>query len=229
MTATEYQYLQDNASGVAEYLEEQMRLSIDRPDTTAPPALDLVHVHRTGRRGRPRLEINPVFLESALELRGPSQIGRPFLNISSRSVRRRAIEYGLRAPGLPVVVHQPNEAGEVELLFRGRQPQPLQISEEELDSHVRDALTLFPEIGRSMIDGYLKLQGLRIPRSRISASFLRVNGAPAEFGRRRIERRVYNVPGPNSLWHHDGHHSEVSLPPPKYRVLNKLQNSSNTS
>jgi hypothetical protein len=213
MTATEYQYLQDNANGVAEYLEEQMRLSIDLPNTTAPPGLDLIRVHHTGRRGRPRLEINPVFLESALELRGPSQIGRPLLNIRSRSVRRRAIEYGLRAPGLLIVVHQPNETGEVELLFCGRQPQPLQISKEELNRHVRDALTLFPGISRSTIDGYLKLQDLRIPRSRISASFLRVNGAPAEFGRRRIERWVYSVPGPNSLWHHDGHHSKVFPPP----------------
>jgi hypothetical protein len=207
MLATDYQYLQDNASGVAEYMEEQMRLSIDHPTMAAPPILDLITVHRTGRRGRPRLEINPNFLESALELRGPSQIGRPFLNMSGRTIRRRAIDYGLRAPGLPIVVHQHDEAGEVQTLYRGRQPQQLQISEGELDRHVREALVLFPEIGRSLIDGYLKLQGIQVPRARIRASFLRVNGAPAEFGRRRIERRVYSVPGPNSLWHHDGHHS----------------------
>src|ERR1700704_1307591 len=128
MTAAEYQYLQDNTSGVAEYLEEQMRLSMDRPDTTGTQALDLVQVNRTGRRGRPRLEINRTFLESALELRGPSPIGRPLLNMSSRSVRRRAVEYGLRTPGLPLVTYQPNEAGEVERLFRGRQQQSLHIS-----------------------------------------------------------------------------------------------------
>jgi hypothetical protein len=67
MLATDYQYLQDNASGVAEYMEEQMRLSIDHPTNAAPPILDLVTVHRTGRRGRPRLEINPDSVESALE------------------------------------------------------------------------------------------------------------------------------------------------------------------
>jgi hypothetical protein len=58
-----------------------------------------------------------------------------------------------------------------------------------------------------MLCSYLQSQGFYVTRQRIIDSFLRVNGAPAEFGRQRIERRPYSVPGPNSLWHHDGNHS----------------------
>ena len=42
-------------------------------------------------------------------------------------------------------------------------------------------------------------------------SYLRVIGPPNnQFGNRRIERRVYSVPGPNTLWHHDGQHGRSS-------------------
>ena len=52
-----------------------------------------------------------------------------------------------------------------------------------------------------------KHMGYHIPRSHLEASYARVHGAPANvFGVRRIERRVYKVPGPNSLWHHDRQH-----------------------
>jgi hypothetical protein len=44
----------------------------------------------------------------------------------------------------------------------------------------------------------------------IRGPFSRVNGLGAESGRPRIERRVYKVAGPNSLWHHDGYHSTLS-------------------
>ena len=76
-----------------------------------------------------------------------------------------------------------------------------------------------------MIDGYLMALGERVPRRRIEKSYLRVIGPPNnQFGDRRIERRVYSVPGPNALWHHDGQHGE-SLSSPilshfNYKILN---------
>jgi hypothetical protein len=58
-----------------------------------------------------------------------------------------------------------------------------------------------------MLSGYLLSLGFRVTRDDIVAAFRRVNGAPARFGHPPIVRRVYKVAGPNSLWHHDGHHS----------------------
>jgi len=60
-----------------------------------------------------------------------------------------------------------------------------------------------------MLCSHLQSQGFYVTRQRIIDSFLRDNGATAEFGRQRIERRPYSVPGPNSLWHHDGNHTLI--------------------
>jgi hypothetical protein len=62
-----------------------------------------------------------------------------------------------------------------------------------------------------MIAGALRAHGHHVSRRHIEESYLRVHGAPAGFGHRRIERRNYWVPAVNSLWHHDGHHGMCSL------------------
>ena len=63
-----------------------------------------------------------------------------------------------------------------------------------------------------MIDGHLRFLGHHIPCSRIQGSYARVHGAPSSgFGPRHIQHRVYNVAGPNSLWHHDGQHGEFFM------------------
>ena len=53
-----------------------------------------------------------------------------------------------------------------------------------------------------MMRGALIGRGLRIQRSRLRESMLRVDPVRTECRRRlRIKRRVYTVPGPNSLWY----------------------------
>jgi hypothetical protein len=84
------------------------------------------------------------------------------------------------------------------------------LSDEELDKITLQIITTFPDFGRRMIDGHLKSMGLHISRERLRASYLRVHGPPAaSFGARKIERRVYSVPRPNSLRHHDGQHGNT--------------------
>jgi hypothetical protein len=52
-------------------LEEACHQSSDPPETTSVP---LAHTVRTGKRGRPRIEINSDFLREALLLEGPTGI-----------------------------------------------------------------------------------------------------------------------------------------------------------
>ena len=82
------------------------------------------------------------------------------------------------------------------------------LSDDALDGIVRQIIENFPSFGRRMLNGHLRYLGHRVPRSRLQASYHRVRGGPSsnQFGTRRIEQRVYSVPGPNSLWHHDGQH-----------------------
>ncbi|KAK6980543.1 hypothetical protein R3P38DRAFT_3334209 [Favolaschia claudopus] len=120
-----------------------------------------------------------VLLHAALELRGPTGIA-PELGVSSRTV-----------------------------LHTSTTPAVSVLSDSELDQLVASTLEIFPQFGRRMIRGHLKSQGYRVPRERITASYLRVHGAPAIFGDRQISRKKYSVPGPLSLAHLDGQHGLI--------------------
>ena len=184
-------------------LENAAVLSTDPVDEPFFNATSVIH---TGRRGRPRINIDSELLAVAFELRGPTHLARTF-NVHPRTIRRRILEQGLAEPGEPVYVDYEQPDGSITRVFRSSTGALSDLSDQELDDIVLYILEAFPGFGRRMIDGHLKFLGHRIPRSRIQASYARVHGAPPTgFGPRRIERRVYSVPGPNSLWHHDGQH-----------------------
>ena len=83
------------------------------------------------------------------------------------------------------------------------------ISDAQLDDLVREILRSFDSLGRQMIMGQLESQGYHVSRERVTASRSWVKGPPIlAFGSRRIQRRVYNVRGYNSLCHHDGQHGQ---------------------
>ena len=118
------------------------------------------------------------------------------------------LEFGLSKPGPPVYTEQEQHDGSVERVYsRGSCANLSQATDEELDAILISIYEQFPSFGKRMIDGYLMALGERVPRRQIEESYLRVIGPPNnQFGNRRIERRVYSVPGPNALWHHDGQH-----------------------
>ena len=176
-------------------------------DPVAGPLLQVVSRSKTGRRGRPRVEISPGFLEQALTLRGPSHIA-PVLRCSARTVRRRALEHNLREAGMPVFTSTTLPDGTVARVHHPYRGQPPNLSDDALDEQISRILQVFPRFGRNMINGRLLAAGHNVPIHRIRASYLRVHGAPAIFGGRSIHRKVYSVPGANSLWHHDGQHGK---------------------
>ena len=86
------------------------------------------------------------------------------------------------------------------------------ITDEELDNILRNFKNLHGiTAGRSLALGHLKSLGLRVQQKRVAKSLVRID--PVDSGIRwasLIRRRKYSVPGPNSLWHIDGHHSLVN-------------------
>ena len=80
------------------------------------------------------------------------------------------------------------------------------IADADLDAVVRMLRHHYSRAGITMLDGLLRALGYHIPRSHIRESLLRIDPVQRVFERIRIRRRVYSVPGPNSLWHHDGQH-----------------------
>ena len=77
----------------------------------------------------------------------------------------------------------------------------IEIDDKELDVFVRTILALLPNSGEVMIRGALRGRGVRIQRSRLRESVQRVDPTRKQRRQRlQIRRRVYKVPGPNSLW-----------------------------
>lgn len=191
-----------------QHLDSACNQSTDPPDAPPPETTRLI---TTGCPGRPRIEIDPSILASALELRGPTELAAVF-GVSARTVRRRALEYGLVEPGAPVYVDYEDEDGTITRFYTSSTAPTSDLSDDDLDEIMQQILQHFPFFGRQMIQGHLCHLGHRVTRSRILDSYTRVQGAPTNiFGSRRIQRRVYSVPGPNSLWHHDGQHGEQAF------------------
>ena len=202
MPPAEYTTLHSGLTHMVADLDQACHQSVDPPD--AHP-LEIVQIVRTGRRGRPSKRIQGQFLQFALEMRGPAAIAR-LLQCSTRTVRREALRLGLVIPGNPVYTTHVDADGNSIRQYSSTTPPVSTMTDAELDQALLAVLTTFPLFGRQLIAANLRSQGHRVPDARIRESYVRVQGVPAAFGQRVIVRKKYQVPGPNSLVHHDGQH-----------------------
>ncbi len=81
------------------HLEDAAHRSADPPDA---PFFPTTSITRTGKPGRPRIDIDPNLLSVAYELRGPAHLADVF-GVHSRTVRRPILEQGLAELGEPVL------------------------------------------------------------------------------------------------------------------------------
>jgi hypothetical protein len=162
-------------------LEDASHRLSDPPDQAH---LSVVYEVQNGGPGRPRIDFDPNFLKFALELRGPSGIAR-FFDCSARTVRRKALQYGLLEPGDPPY-HDVLLPGQPVRVWVGcrRHTRLSNISDESLDQEMANILRDAPTLGRRMIDGRLRSRQIHISRDRIAESYLRVHGPPPSFGSR---------------------------------------------
>ncbi|XP_034780548.2 uncharacterized protein LOC117417176 isoform X1 [Acipenser ruthenus] len=80
-----------------------------------------------------------------------------------------------------------------------------------LDDEIQHVLSLTPNAGESYVRGSLVQRGVRVQRWRVRERLSILDPVGRAVRKRRaIRRRVYNVPGPNHLWHIDGNHKLVS-------------------
>ena len=84
------------------------------------------------------------------------------------------------------------------------------MTDDQLDNLVLQLRQTFIRAGTTMLHGMLRRLGYRISYQRIRQSLLRIDPIHRVFDRIRIRRRIYSVPGPNALWHHDGQHGKHS-------------------
>ncbi|KAF7292319.1 hypothetical protein HMN09_01215600 [Mycena chlorophos] len=198
-------------------LEQSINTMVDalnnaRYCSSNPP--ESMHISLTTRistRGQPRIDIQREVLAESLELRTLTGL-RPVFNVSERTIRRRALEYGLRQPGsAPTFIKTSHPDGSVRRA-RARastsaQPTaPLTLTDEELSA----ILETFPNFRRRMLLSHLRAASHHVSRERLAALYLRVHGTPGAFGTRMIHHTLYH----NLLWHHDGQHGLI-----RYKIV----------
>lgn len=84
------------------------------------------------------------------------------------------------------------------------------ISDNDLDQLIGNIRQRHPHSGQNLIQGLLLSMNVHVQRYRIRSALHRVDPLGAILRRNEpITRRRYAVPGPNSLWHVDGHHSLI--------------------
>ena len=132
----------------------------------------------TGQRGRPRFDVNSNQLTYLTSLSFTWVQISAMLGISRMTLYRRRVEFGM--------VRQGNVVDDNQLLHA-----------------LREMRSDFPEMGEVMVLGRLRALGYRVTRERVRRAIretdplntaLRATTGP-------LTRRVYSVPGPNSLWH----------------------------
>ncbi|KAJ7721322.1 hypothetical protein B0H16DRAFT_1335416 [Mycena metata] len=137
----EFTTLQESISTMADRLDEACHLSTDPQEG---PSITVVADSVTGKRGHPKKNINPAFLEEALTLRGPTGLS-DVLRCHPRTIRRRALELGLAAPGVPVYHEEVLPDGGHNRAYTGApRPAAPSLTDEQLDTAVAEILDVFP-------------------------------------------------------------------------------------
>ena len=136
------------------------------------------HTIQTGQRGRPKFDVTSEQLDYLVSLSFSWSTIANILGISRMTLYRRRIEHGMRQ--------------------RGRS-----IGNDELRTLLRYMRSEFPNIGEVMVLGRLRSLGYGVTRSRVRTAIRQTD--PINTALRALTgptaRRIYSVPGPNSLWH----------------------------
>ncbi|KAL0061141.1 hypothetical protein AAF712_012061 [Marasmius tenuissimus] len=208
----ELEVMTESAIQMVLHLDDMRNTLMDPPDRPFPLP-ESPNEPQQGP-GRPRKAIDSNLLKMAVDMRRTKRLAE-ILGVHVRTLRRRALAEGLVEPGEPVYVEYETEEGLIMRVYRSSTGPVSDISDDDLDEAMKSIIIAFPSFGRRLIHGHLKFMGIHIPRSRVVASYGWVVGLPTQlFGVRRINRRIYTVPGPNSLWHHDGQHGLI-----RYKIV----------
>ena len=84
-----------------------------------------------------------------------------------------------------------------------------EITDQRLDNNVSTIVKDFPFNGENMIKQLLLGKGIKVRRSCMCYSIHQVDGQGMADRKKMLQPRVYNVKGPNYLWHVDTNHKLV--------------------
>ena len=143
------------------YLDQAQQASGDPlEDQTIP----LAAIIPTGRRGQPRIEIEPNLLSTAFGLRAKTQIAKT-AKCSAHTICRRQLEYGINESRPSHSQTQQTGRGDGGTLLPSGE-----IGDEELDRCLAIVMQDFPTFGWWLATASLQANGVIVPESRIRDS-----------------------------------------------------------
>ncbi|KAF9258579.1 hypothetical protein L218DRAFT_1004811 [Marasmius fiardii PR-910] len=149
----EYQIITTSVTDMLDALQNALQVSEDIIEH--PPLVPTVITH-TGKRGRPRKEVDPNLLAAGLTYRGNTHL-TPIFDCSVWALCRCALEYGIADPCPPVyVTYEDTETGELVQFYQLSTAPMSDLTDEELDMIVEHILEIFPAFGHRMILGHMK-------------------------------------------------------------------------
>ncbi|XP_045182555.2 uncharacterized protein LOC123541208 [Mercenaria mercenaria] len=161
--------------------------SLEKQKRTLHPEVGFFTPTQPSAGGRPLYVISRDQLEYLRDNGFTTTQMADMLHVSQSSVKRRLRLYGLN--------------------IRQRYST---ITDEQLDERVTQITRDNNALGQRMVQGMLRAEGTHVQRHRIAESLIRVNDvAVAMRWCTSIRRRVYQVSGPNALWHIDGNHKLI--------------------
>lgn len=149
--------------------------------------IDPVQLHLSGRRGRPRFQFDQEWLADAVS----STRRIPLSTLAETlGIHRNTLHNHLQASGLS--------------------RQFSDITDAELDQLVCHYKQGRPSAGLRFVVAYLKTHGLHVQRERVRASMQRVDPLGRVLRHQTtVQRRTYEAPRSNYVWHIDGHHKLI--------------------
>lgn len=136
--------------------------------------------------GPPKFDIPKSVLKSVLENGFKISDISKLLSVSESTIYRRMSQFGLSKMNFT------------------------QIDDSDLDLTLGQIIKEFPLCGETLLQQMLLLKGIRVQRWRLRECMHRLDTAGVQARRTgRLHRRVYNVMGPNHLWHIDTNHKLV--------------------
>ncbi|KAL0059103.1 hypothetical protein AAF712_014174 [Marasmius tenuissimus] len=205
----EWQTLQTNLQVMLLDIRQMYKRAAESSHHGRPVVVETV---ADGERGRPRNVINRDFLAWAYTQRTTAGIAH-FLGLSRRTSRRK-VELRMRKRLRNHRSHKrtfwtSNPLQHSRALLLATSGYLSLMTDEALDLTLIDLRNHFPKAGVKTLQGMLRSVGQIVQHERIRQSLIRIDPVHRVFDQVRIKRRKYKVPGPNFLWHHDGHHALI--------------------
>lgn len=171
---------------VAQAYEEMSQL-VDKLVTQPAASRFCTPTFASGSVGRPSFQIPSEQLRCLIDHRFSVPQISQLLGVSVRTVRRRMSENNLS--------------------IRSTYSQ---LSDDQLDDVIADIQRQFPYSGNRQMYGHLISRGIRVQFHRVQEAQSRVDPEGSVLRRlQNMSRRCYSVPGPQHLWHIDGHHKLI--------------------